>query len=360
MHLLGVDGHPEGTLPRAENRGPEPAPDTGRTRRLRSLFPWVTADTTAPLVAVGAGPAVWAFGRCRPSVAPVLPSGPAGAVAGRNGGAPGTALSRAASGRRGTLLPGALLAGGPPGPGDGRRRHRRLRDAGGAGAAARRADVLTTVALAVSVATGSPASPPVPPAPGDRVPRLGDRVPRPAGPLRGPGVPLRRGRCPPPGTSGRIHTVGGGAGPAGELGGDGGHRGRDAGRGRRQPGPLGARRLPVHGRFPPPAVTARTSAAATGPLFAPARRPGGPFTGSRAGRHGRAVSAPVAAGPHAPLPRPAAQPPGERPGSGRVRRAERRPGRHRAGPGQRRCTRSGAAGISPSPPAPCPWSPSRT
>ncbi|MFE3515921.1 purine-cytosine permease family protein [Streptomyces sp. NPDC059166] len=100
-----------------ENRGLDPVPDGERTGRVRSLLTtWATANMTVLLLTVGAGLTVldglnfWqvlAVG----AVAPVLSFGLVGmvSVAGKRGGAPGMALSRAVFGQRGNLLPGALV-----------------------------------------------------------------------------------------------------------------------------------------------------------------------------------------------------------------------------------------------------------
>ncbi|MFF2727245.1 purine-cytosine permease family protein [Streptomyces sp. NPDC058008] len=100
-----------------ENRGLDPVPDHERTGRVRSLFPtWVTANMTVLLLTLGAGLTV--FNRLNlwqvlavAVTAPVLSFGLVGlvSVAGKRGGAPGMALSRAVFGQRGNLFPGALL-----------------------------------------------------------------------------------------------------------------------------------------------------------------------------------------------------------------------------------------------------------
>lgn len=100
-----------------ENRGLDPVPDAERTGRVRTLFPtWVTANMTVLLLTVGAGLTVlnglnlWqvlAVG----FLAPVFAFGLVGlvSIAGKRGGAPGMALSRAVFGQRGNLFPGAVL-----------------------------------------------------------------------------------------------------------------------------------------------------------------------------------------------------------------------------------------------------------
>jgi len=100
-----------------ETHGLEPVPERERTARTGDLFPtWVAANISVLLLTVGAGLAVsyglnfWqalAVG----VTAPVVSYGLVGLVslAGRRGGAPGMALSRAVFGQRGNLLPGALI-----------------------------------------------------------------------------------------------------------------------------------------------------------------------------------------------------------------------------------------------------------
>ncbi|MBM7441647.1 cytosine permease [Streptomyces sp. HB132] len=100
-----------------ENRGLDPVPDHERTGRVRALFPtWVTANMTVLLLTVGAGLTVfnglnlWQV-LAVAVTAPALSFGLVGlvSVAGKRGGAPGMALSRAVFGQRGNLFPGALL-----------------------------------------------------------------------------------------------------------------------------------------------------------------------------------------------------------------------------------------------------------
>lgn len=107
----------KGTIQVVETRGLEPVPDSERTGRVRSLFPtWVAANMTVLLLTIGAGLVV--FDRLGfwqvlvvAAVAPAVSFGMVGliSVAGRDGGAPGMALSRAVFGQRGNLAPGALI-----------------------------------------------------------------------------------------------------------------------------------------------------------------------------------------------------------------------------------------------------------
>ncbi|MFG2427913.1 purine-cytosine permease family protein [Streptomyces sp. NPDC048590] len=100
-----------------ENRGLDPVPDEERTGRVRSLIAtWAAANMTVLLLTVGAGLTVfdglnfWQV-LIVGTVAPVLSFGLVGlmSVAGKRGGAPGMALSRAVFGQRGNLFPGALV-----------------------------------------------------------------------------------------------------------------------------------------------------------------------------------------------------------------------------------------------------------
>ncbi|MEV3931513.1 cytosine permease [Streptomyces sp. NPDC053728] len=100
-----------------ENRGLDPVPDDERGGRVRTLFPtWVAANMTVLLLTVGAGLTVfdglnfWQV-LAVAVTAPVLSFGLVGlvSIAGKRGGAPGMALSRAVFGQRGNLFPGALL-----------------------------------------------------------------------------------------------------------------------------------------------------------------------------------------------------------------------------------------------------------
>ncbi|MDJ0460892.1 cytosine permease [Streptomyces sp. H27-C3] len=112
---------PEATAPESgsaiETRGLEPVPDAERSGRVRELFPtWVAANISVLLLTMGAGLVVsnglniWqvlavAF------AAPVLSYGLVGliSIAGKRGGSPGMALSRAVFGQRGNLFPGSLI-----------------------------------------------------------------------------------------------------------------------------------------------------------------------------------------------------------------------------------------------------------
>ncbi|MCX5393445.1 cytosine permease [Streptomyces sp. NBC_00094] len=100
-----------------ETRGLEPVPDTERTGRVRELFPtWVAANISVLLLTMGAGLIVfnglnfWQVLTVA-IAAPVLSYGIVGliSIAGKRGGAPGMALSRAVFGQRGNLFPGALI-----------------------------------------------------------------------------------------------------------------------------------------------------------------------------------------------------------------------------------------------------------
>ncbi|MGW1003968.1 cytosine permease [Streptomyces sp. NPDC002520] len=104
----------EGAL---ETRGIEQVPDHERTARPRELFPtWVGANISVLLLTMGASLVVayhlniWQA-LVVAGVAPVVSYGLVGLVgiAGKRGGAPGMALSRAVFGQRGNLLPGALI-----------------------------------------------------------------------------------------------------------------------------------------------------------------------------------------------------------------------------------------------------------
>lgn len=100
-----------------ETRGLEPVPESERTGPARTLFPtWADANPTVPLLTMGAG--LIALGGLNfwqvPAIAiagPVISFGLVGlvSIAGKEGGAPGMALSRAVFGQRGNLLPGALI-----------------------------------------------------------------------------------------------------------------------------------------------------------------------------------------------------------------------------------------------------------
>ncbi|MET9537001.1 cytosine permease [Streptomyces sp. NPDC006553] len=100
-----------------ETRGLEPVPDAERTGRVRELFPtWVAANISVLLLTMGAGLIVfnglnfWQV-LAVAVAAPALSYGIVGliSIAGKRGGAPGMALSRAVFGQRGNLFPGALI-----------------------------------------------------------------------------------------------------------------------------------------------------------------------------------------------------------------------------------------------------------
>ncbi|THA63570.1 cytosine permease [Streptomyces sp. A0642] len=100
-----------------ETRGLDPVPDSERTGRVRALLPtWAAANMTVLLLTIGAGFVVldklgfWQVLTVA-VVAPAVAFGMVGliSVAGRSGGAPGMALSRAVFGQRGNLAPGALI-----------------------------------------------------------------------------------------------------------------------------------------------------------------------------------------------------------------------------------------------------------
>ncbi|SDJ71490.1 cytosine permease [Streptomyces indicus] len=100
-----------------ETRGLEPVPDAERTGKVRELFPtWVAANISVLLLTMGAGLVVfnglniWQV-LLVAAVAPVVSYGIVGliSIAGKRGGSPGMALSRAVFGQRGNLFPGALI-----------------------------------------------------------------------------------------------------------------------------------------------------------------------------------------------------------------------------------------------------------
>ncbi|MFI6640964.1 cytosine permease [Streptomyces sp. NPDC050504] len=108
------EGPAEGAV---ETRGLEPVPDSERTGRVRELFPtWVAANISVLLLTMGAGLIVfnglniWQV-LVVAAVAPVLSYGIVGliSIAGKRGGSPGMALSRAVFGQRGNLFPGSLI-----------------------------------------------------------------------------------------------------------------------------------------------------------------------------------------------------------------------------------------------------------
>ncbi|MFF1413436.1 cytosine permease [Streptomyces sp. NPDC058289] len=100
-----------------ESRGLEPVPDAERRGRVRELVPtWVAANISVLLLTMGAGLVI--FNKLNiwqvlvvAIAAPVVSYGIVGliSIAGKRGGAPGMALSRAVFGQRGNLFPGALI-----------------------------------------------------------------------------------------------------------------------------------------------------------------------------------------------------------------------------------------------------------
>ncbi|MGX1675824.1 cytosine permease [Streptomyces sp. NPDC055400] len=104
----------EGAL---ETRGIEPVPESERTARTRELFPtWVAANISVLLLTMGASLVVsYKLNFWQALVvaiaAPIVSYGLVGliGIAGKRGGAPGMALSRAVFGQRGNLLPGSLI-----------------------------------------------------------------------------------------------------------------------------------------------------------------------------------------------------------------------------------------------------------
>ncbi|MEV6685113.1 cytosine permease [Streptomyces sp. NPDC051130] len=100
-----------------ETRGLEPVPDSERGGRVRELVPtWVAANISVLLLTMGAGLVI--FNKLNiwqvlvvALAAPVVSYGMVGliSIAGKRGGAPGMALSRAVFGQRGNLFPGALI-----------------------------------------------------------------------------------------------------------------------------------------------------------------------------------------------------------------------------------------------------------
>ncbi|GHB77112.1 allantoin permease [Streptomyces cirratus] len=100
-----------------ETRGLEPVPDSERAGRVRELVPtWVAANISVLLLTMGAGLVI--FNKLNiwqvlvvALAAPVVSYGMVGliSIAGKRGGAPGMALSRAVFGQRGNLFPGALI-----------------------------------------------------------------------------------------------------------------------------------------------------------------------------------------------------------------------------------------------------------
>ncbi|MFF4232585.1 cytosine permease [Streptomyces sp. NPDC001820] len=100
-----------------ETRGLEPVPDSERTGHVRQLFPtWVAANISVLLLTMGAGLIVfnglnfWQV-LVVGVAAPLVSYGMVGliSIAGKRGGSPGMALSRAVFGQRGNLFPGSLI-----------------------------------------------------------------------------------------------------------------------------------------------------------------------------------------------------------------------------------------------------------
>jgi nucleobase:cation symporter-1, NCS1 family len=100
-----------------ETRGLEPVPDGERTGHVRELFPtWVAANISVLLLTMGAGLIVfnglnfWQV-LVVGVAAPLVSYGIVGliSIAGKRGGSPGMALSRAVFGQRGNLFPGSLI-----------------------------------------------------------------------------------------------------------------------------------------------------------------------------------------------------------------------------------------------------------
>ncbi|MFC8916588.1 cytosine permease [Streptomyces sp. NPDC047821] len=117
-HASASEDTSEGTSEGAiETRGLEPVPDAERTGHIRELFPtWVAANISVLLLTMGAGLIVfnglnfWQVLTVAVA-APVLSYGIVGliSIAGKRGGSPGMALSRAVFGQRGNLFPGTLI-----------------------------------------------------------------------------------------------------------------------------------------------------------------------------------------------------------------------------------------------------------
>jgi NCS1 family nucleobase:cation symporter-1 len=100
-----------------ETRGLEPVPDGERTGHVRELFPtWVAANISVLLLTMGAGLIVFNGLNFWQALvvgvaAPLVSYGIVGliSIAGKRGGSPGMALSRAVFGQRGNLFPGSLI-----------------------------------------------------------------------------------------------------------------------------------------------------------------------------------------------------------------------------------------------------------
>ncbi|MFI5754112.1 purine-cytosine permease family protein [Streptomyces sp. NPDC051569] len=113
-HAATSAGVSEGAM---ETRGLEPVPDGERTGHARGLFPtWVAANISVLLLTMGAGLIVfnglnfWQV-LIVAIAAPGVSYGIVGLIslAGKRGGSPGMALSRAVFGQRGNLFPGSLI-----------------------------------------------------------------------------------------------------------------------------------------------------------------------------------------------------------------------------------------------------------
>ncbi|MEV8534173.1 cytosine permease [Streptomyces sp. NPDC051211] len=114
MPAEATDGATDSAI---ETRGLEPVPDGERTGRVRDLVPtWVAANISVLLLTMGAGLVIfnglnfWQVLTVAVA-APVVSYGIVGliSIAGKRGGAPGMALSRAVFGQRGNLFPGSLI-----------------------------------------------------------------------------------------------------------------------------------------------------------------------------------------------------------------------------------------------------------
>ncbi|WP_156721357.1 cytosine permease [Streptomyces apocyni] len=112
---MSTTAEAEGTA--LETRGLDPVPDSERTGKVSELFPtWVAANISVLLLTMGASLVVAFQLNFWQAVivavaAPSLSYGLVGlfGIAGKRGGAPGMALSRAVFGQRGNLLPGSLI-----------------------------------------------------------------------------------------------------------------------------------------------------------------------------------------------------------------------------------------------------------
>ncbi|WP_433545474.1 cytosine permease [Streptomyces sp. CA-294286] len=118
---MSTTAEPAATQPAAEGavetRGLEPVPDSERNGHVGQLFPtWVAANISVLLLTMGAGLVVFNglnFWQALIAavVAPAVSYGLVGliSIAGKRGGSPGMALSRAVFGQRGNLFPGSLI-----------------------------------------------------------------------------------------------------------------------------------------------------------------------------------------------------------------------------------------------------------